>query len=704
MIAMHSKYKIFVDAIQRNDAKERRDAAVALSSLSISIFPSLIHILRSGAAIYYEHNDLLPTEITLSLGRMLYPERTVPALAELLKEKCHPLARKEAAKALRILGTNAKETVPLLLKSLADHDCRMRRDCVLALGAVGDSSLPVIHSLITLLTDNEPEVRAFSARALGMLKTLNRQALSALAKTSKDHDIRVRIQADAANAAIRQNVITTVPKLLEVLRNHPEEDVRLHSALALRILPLESDVVPALIEKLQTSAETASVKSELALVLRSIGPAAQSATRCLVTLLQDHSILVRSCALDALRFINPPPAEVLPSFISSLRSDEARVRELAALAIQALGSQASSATSALRTVLKKDDNPAIRIRAIVALAAMGQHDQATINSLTHTLSDRYSEVRLIAASMLSGIAPVVHIATVALIDLLNDEDLWVREEAERVLESLGSTAISALVKAVQNNPRKNASRTRHSDLNSNMRSHERPEPAVFDKSWQGTLPRTAQKMVDKANQLYIKKLNNMGAVHIWEPEDAGCEPKVKSRMHKQITENDVIKAQMSFDRQIDKVLTEKNRHAVQLTPVLNDYLDSWARHQQMLTDKSNKTRSADEIAQAKHALAEHVSGRLSSAGLAIAFDGQATALMAGSGGKNRYGYFLLMPKSPRTPLIKRSEMTDLLRDASGKSNRSPGLNLMPAPLRREGLSEWRERARTPSPPRNVQGR
>jgi HEAT repeat protein len=139
------------------------------------------------------------------------------------------LQRRELYRPLRQLGD---EALPALARGIGDPDVRLRRNVALALGALAGTWLdpsaprmnirPILGELSTALNDEDTNVRAWSAQAIG---------------------------------AIGPDAPPAVPALIALLAN-PDEGSRIGACIALRgIGPAARDALPGL----RTALEDASV-------------------------------------------------------------------------------------------------------------------------------------------------------------------------------------------------------------------------------------------------------------------------------------------------------------------------------------------------------------------------------------------------------------------------------------------------------------
>jgi tetratricopeptide (TPR) repeat protein len=184
---------------------------------------------------------------------------------------------------------------------------------------------------------------------------------------------------------------------------------------------------------------------------------------------------------------------------------------------------------------------------------------------------------------------------------------------------------------------------------------------------------------------------------MWQPDMKEWLQRLEHRLREQNPdfqlklEKDLKDAREKLDEFVEKLGDERRKQAARLSPILNKYLLLWAEHERSVNE-ADSARPVEAIAGAKHELAERVSGQLSRLHFAIDFNSQPTDLMAHTNKFSRRGYFLLMPKGAKKPVLTRTDLSDLLAVAGGP-NRNPGFDLVEAPLRREALSEWRERVK-----------
>ncbi len=226
----------------------------------------------------------------------------------------------QAAAALVAIGTRA---YPPLLKALSAPAWAARRNAAWGLGALDDQrAVPV---LITALTDREPGVREQVAWALGALDGAS--AVPALAAALKDSDPRVRRQAAWALGAIDDH--RAVAPLATALTD-ADDRTREQAAWALGAID-DRTAVPPLLATLTD--KTARVRKQAAWALGAIDD--PRAVDGLVRALADEHAGVREQSAWALGAIGD--ARAMQSLLSGLKDPDAGVRRQAAWAIGVIG-------------------------------------------------------------------------------------------------------------------------------------------------------------------------------------------------------------------------------------------------------------------------------------------------------------------------------------------------------------------------------
>ena len=140
-----------------------------------------------------------------------------------------PLARLHAVWGLTQLGRKGSKIAPTLVKLLKDADPEVRAQSAKSLGDIKASTAQTM--LVTALTDAEPRVQFFAAQALGKFKDAkSTPALLAMLKTNDNKDAYLRFAAAHALALIGKNAT------LDAAAKDASPAVRLGVVLAYREL------------------------------------------------------------------------------------------------------------------------------------------------------------------------------------------------------------------------------------------------------------------------------------------------------------------------------------------------------------------------------------------------------------------------------------------------------------------------------------
>lgn len=210
------------NALQDNDSDVRSYAAVALGQLGDpKAVRDLAGILVRWKALETEDSRFLEAVIG-SLG-MLGDTTAVPALIPLLQSRQDGVLLKTVVALKQLRDPSAALAMQALLHAPLPT---VRRRVLEALGQTGDVSLvPMIGE--SLSQDDNPEVRAAAAQALGALK--DRVACPVLEEALRDADV-VRCQAVIALGAIHDK--STLAALMAMLKDTMPE-VRYHAVNAI---------------------------------------------------------------------------------------------------------------------------------------------------------------------------------------------------------------------------------------------------------------------------------------------------------------------------------------------------------------------------------------------------------------------------------------------------------------------------------------
>lgn len=369
---------------------------------------------------------------------------------------------------LRGMGPAAKAAVPALVEKLKDPQPDIRREAVLALGAIGEAAISAVPQIVAALDDEnaqgaatfvlgqlgkipadaEQKIRAnvkSSDKAISTIslwalarvhpedKDLRRQATEQIVECLKDKDAMVRVVAARALAALPPAPEITLPILEKALAGADATTV--HHALD-ALASLGAMAVPRLVDVL---AKHKDLRVQVAYTLGQIGPAAAPATEALAKLVADEDMNLATEAALALGRIGPAAKAAVPALCAALQKEGTNAHAII-LALGDIGPDAATAEPLLVKAMGSKDASL----AITAASALTQIQPRSAKAaaravpvLVAGLTDSLSETRQAAAEALGELGPLARDAVPALQKATTDPDKAVRDAAAKALKSIG---------------------------------------------------------------------------------------------------------------------------------------------------------------------------------------------------------------------------------------------------------------------------
>jgi HEAT repeat protein len=387
----------------------------------------------------------------------------VPALLEALRQDDAGL-RAGAARALGLLGKDARDAVPILIGQLTDGRDPVRDEIIAALGLIGSEAGPALSAA---LADAEARRRAGAAVALSQIAPPYNAAGIAVEEALRQEK----------DPLARSALMETLPRLgLDPSRSLAflipaavgEDDASRHSALnavlgsralrpaaMTRLTDLLKDSNPAVRERAARALgrfgeEAAPALPALMEATRTAGGApafadalAQTGPMALPLLLKaleagnpDESAWI----LRALRGFGAP---AVPKLSEALKHDKPAIRAAAVSTLGAMGRDAADAVGPLFS-LAEDPSPEVQAAALRALVA--QHaDSGRLKPLLKTaLASVHADVRKAAAAGTAAYGGAAQLGVQGLLDLLADDDAAGRIAAVQAFAQLGPQAAPAV--------------------------------------------------------------------------------------------------------------------------------------------------------------------------------------------------------------------------------------------------------------------
>jgi HEAT repeat protein len=391
----------------------------------------------------------------------------VPGLIEALK---NDKTAYWACVVLREIGPAAKDAAPALAEKLKDPEPEIRREAVLALGAIGEAAIPALPQIAAALSDEyartaatfvmgelgkipsdaEPTVRAntknddkllatVSLWALARVhpedKQLRRQATEQLVERLKDQDPFVRVAAARALAALHPAPEITIPIFEKALKD--ADTTTIHHALD-AMASLGPQAVPRLVDIMKKHKE---LRARMAYTLGQIGPGAAAATEALAGLVADEDFNVSTEAALALAKIGPAAKNAVPALTAALQKENCSDAHAIIYALGKIGRPAASAEPLLAKAMGGKDSSLAVIAAWAFTQTQPPSAQAAARAvpvLAAGLSSSLPETRVAAAEGLADLGAFARPAVPALQKASKDDVKAVRDAAAKALQAIGA--------------------------------------------------------------------------------------------------------------------------------------------------------------------------------------------------------------------------------------------------------------------------
>jgi HEAT repeat protein len=281
------------------DIWARQPAAWALRQMGKDVAPAadaLIRALGAGWAgsTYGGASGCHAAHALAGIGPPVVPE----LIAVFRGRRAGTNQRRGAAVALGLIGPDAKDAIPALVRALRDKSPLVRSEAAVALGKIGPDADEVVEALATACRDKDYGVRINVVKALGLCAPTNASGVAHLETTLADTRREV---CYASYRSLGKGGKPSVPVLVRALgQNDPW-----HRKYAARALgdaargTSNAAAAEALVEAL--SDKDAEVRREAAWSLGLVGPKAPGVVERLKALREDDDYVVRTAAAMVLK-------------------------------------------------------------------------------------------------------------------------------------------------------------------------------------------------------------------------------------------------------------------------------------------------------------------------------------------------------------------------------------------------------------------
>ncbi len=429
------------------NADVRHEATAALGKIGAArkgqgaireAIPALLEALTKGRPFQ--------ADAAIALGQI---GQTAPLVEALQKSKSEKV-RAGVAHALEIIGPEASEEVPALVKALKDDDCHVRHQATLALGAIGRLAATSVPDLLPLLEDADPIVPPAVAYTLERFGPEADTAVGALGKALSSTTPGLRQQAQAALVAIGP---AAVHVLRELLKSKDDQTVILAAQALHRIGSKTRAAIPDLV--LTFAHNNPSVKHTIAEVLALFGARTPEAIPALALAVSNGDIRVATAAVTLLQELKADTPAARVALIARLEQHPntyANSLDLQKLVVRTLGKFGSSASLAVPGLIVALDDPSLQVDAAQALRIILGSDvkgAALVKALKDSDQMDERQIALVLGAPTADAVP-------ALMELLGHKKVRVRAAAALSLGRLGpksKESEAVLIKALTDDNR-----------------------------------------------------------------------------------------------------------------------------------------------------------------------------------------------------------------------------------------------------------
>lgn len=191
---------LLVKLLDSDDAQLRVLAARALGRFegsAQSAIPRLLQLVKE------DEDQAVCGVSAMALGQLKAdPERAVPAILSRMNDFTTSWERANLIRAVGAYGAEATSAVPALVDLLSEDD--LHSSTCRALQSIGPAASDSVPALTRSLTDFRPDHRRNAAAALGAIGPKAASALEALGAVAQDPEFSVRVAAQDAIDAIKQ--------------------------------------------------------------------------------------------------------------------------------------------------------------------------------------------------------------------------------------------------------------------------------------------------------------------------------------------------------------------------------------------------------------------------------------------------------------------------------------------------------------------
>jgi len=390
--------KIFyaiIDALEDEDSEVRRMAVQALGSMGPDpdVINALIETLGNSDS---ETASGAASELS-RLYRRTQEDSKQKILNALVKSLDDENTRMSAVYAVDMIGPDAKDAVPKLVKIIGEVDGMDRAAVISALGDIGPAAKQAVPALINALNDDFHYVRDNAISALAKIDP-NPELAPYFIDALGAKEWGIRRSAAYALGVIGPASNRAILALIKLLDDYNTRENAIYALSEIAVKPADIDVIISLLSDPNWMVREAAAKT-----LGAIGPAAKNSVGALVQALKDGDYHVQGASTSAIGDIGPAAKDAVPALLELLNSGDNNKAYFTIEPLGKIGSASKDAVPVLIRILKGESIEAyIRSSAAKALGGIGP-EPGVADALIEAIHDKEQQVREAAIKALGNI-------------------------------------------------------------------------------------------------------------------------------------------------------------------------------------------------------------------------------------------------------------------------------------------------------------
>lgn len=385
--------------------------------------------------------------ISLLAGTFPTEAQSPGALTDQLQHSSAAVRRAAAYQLGRGCVRPSPQTVQALVKALDDPDWQVRAAAAEALGTFGQTAVNAVPDLLSHAEDNNADARDAIALSLGRLNVRSDEVFQTLGKLSGDEDPEVKRDASIASALLGRMDVSTVPNIIDALRQGKPRSVDAAQTLCVRMgVESPKEIVPALVAALQEYQEP--LGSRILWVMTILGTQAETGLPGISQAYHKLGPKERLSALAVVVKADPDGQYVSHVLGAALKQPNAKERRESLLLAMRYRPGWDKLLSPTMEAMK-DPDPVNRYLAVRSARQFGQNADALLPAVITLTRDPNVGVRKIAIEMLGHMGKSHEDVLRALEGAASGDDVLLKVTAIKALGNVGHSNPEVTIKILE---------------------------------------------------------------------------------------------------------------------------------------------------------------------------------------------------------------------------------------------------------------